>query len=67
MIQIVEIACSIIKGFCCDQLVLAPHILQVLQEEDTLNSLVACYRFVVEFKKEDVALNLLLVFNKYVE
>ena len=67
MVSIVEMTCSLIKGFCYDQLVLAPHIIQIMQEEETINALAMCYRFVVDFKKEDIALNLLLVFNKYTE
>jgi hypothetical protein len=37
--------CSLIRCFCHDQLVMAPHILQIMQEEETLSSLAICYHF----------------------
>lgn len=64
---VVEVLCSLIKNFCYDQLVLAPHILQIMQEEDTLTSLSMCYHFAAEYKNSDIATSLLLIFNKYTE
>lgn len=62
---VAELLCAIIRSFTHDQLILSSHILQILQEENTLNSISICYHFAVEYKNTEIATSILLVFNKY--
>lgn len=62
---IIERLCPLLRSFTHDQLVLPSHLLQILQEEDTLSSLAAGYNFAAEFKQIEVALGMLSIFNRY--
>jgi hypothetical protein len=66
-LQIIEKICPLITNFTHDQIVLPSHLLQILQEEDTLGSLALAYNFAADFKQTDIALSILKIFNKYNE
>jgi hypothetical protein len=65
--SIIERLCPLLRSFAHDQLVLPSHLLQVLQEEDTLSSLAVAYNWAAEFKQIEIALAILSVFGRYSE
>lgn len=66
-ISIIEKICPLLVSFSHDQIVLPSHLLQILQEEDTLSSLALAYNIASDFKQIDIAWAILKVFNKYNE
>lgn len=66
-ISIIEKICPLLVSFSHDQIVLPSHLLQILQEEDTLSSLAMAYNIASDFKQIDIAWAILKVFNKYNE
>jgi hypothetical protein len=66
-IPLAEALCSIVCSFCHNQIILATHVLKIMQKEKTLNALAICYNFTADCKNVEIAFYLLRIFNKYAE